>query len=278
LFVYFFTPDRIAYCLACLNPVSMTYGLFVGINRYSPAYYGSGNDLSQCIKDAERLRDTASRIMPQGSIKRLLVDERATAEGWLSEMDKLASEAKKGDVVLLTQSSHGTTHYGFEGVASGLCFYDRIVWDSEVNRALQKFRSGVTVVRISDSCYSESTYRLPIPPNGDPTVRGRSMPCPEHAVPPQVRGRTKAGHPTRADNRKIRCALFDYSACLFDQVAYEDMNGGAWTTSLLARLNQTPLPTYLGLFKESPKMPFPQNPTFETVRGKKRLEQPFLSV
>lgn len=250
----------------------MNHALFVGINRYLPSYYGSGNDLEQCVNDSGRMADWFGRNVKDWSKILQMTDEWATAENFISELSRLASITQKGDVVFISQSSHGTTYQGSKGVASGLCFYDRIMWDDEVHLALRQFKAGVTVVRITDACFSESSHRSGF---NKPRI-ARFMPCPNHTFPERLRAKTKKGQPTALDNRKIRCQIFNYSACLFDQVAWEDENGGAWTTALLSGLAKHPDNSYLGVFKDAGPTPS-QSPVFEVVRASKRVNDPFLS-
>ena len=202
----------------------MRFGLHTGINLYDPGYYGEGNNLDKCVQDAGRMYGIS--IAKAFDSLRLLTDAGATAENWKAFVLEIAARAIRGDVVFLTQSSHGTytTETPNGKRATGLCFYDRVVWDFEIREVLKKFRAGVLVVWVADACYAESNWRRIIPGLTGVNLFGKSR---------FVRVNSGLVEPTQGDKRNIRCTFLSYSAAGYMQEAYEDDRGGVFTEAIM---------------------------------------------
>ena len=83
----------------------MKRALCVGINDYPVA----GADLKGCVNDAKAwaaLLIDHFDFEPQNVT--MLLDAQATKQRVLEEVDKVLAGTKKGDVIVFTNSSHGT--------------------------------------------------------------------------------------------------------------------------------------------------------------------------
>ena len=81
------------------------YGLFVGIN----AYEGGINPLKGCVNDAKGMRDAmTSKFGFKAADTTLLTDAAATREAILTNLNKYATLAGPGDIVVFHYSGHGT--------------------------------------------------------------------------------------------------------------------------------------------------------------------------
>ena len=81
--------------------------LCIGIN-----IYGFGNDLSECVNDAEGWTQAAiskaHSLTGQSFEVVTLTDRQATVSNVVAEIQRMNAVAKKGDSLLLTFSGHGT--------------------------------------------------------------------------------------------------------------------------------------------------------------------------
>lgn len=235
--------------------------LHIGINKYDRNYYDGNIDLGQCVYDANRLHDYAVENDYQAN---LMTDSNATVAGFRAFVLDAAKSLKKGDFFFITNSSHGTYD---DNIVSGqtkrmtaICLHDGILWDYEFREMLKKFRTGVTVVWLSDCCFAESNWRFIRDSQPYNNARARYTPKPKEAV----------AVPTQGDKRNIKCNLFTYSSSNIYQVSYEDENGGVFTTSVLKALSKEPSASYYQLWKRSSEIIaplYPQSPVFENVRS-----------
>ena len=247
------------------------FAFHLGINTYSPAYYGEGVSLDKCVKDSERMMEI-SRAKGFDYVMHL-TDDNAQAETWEAVVLKIAEQANRGDVVFLTQSSHGTytTETPNGKRATGLCFHDRVVFDFEVREVLKKFRAGVLVVWAADACYAESNWRRIIPGLTGANLFGKSR---------FVRVNSGLIEPTQGDKRNIRCTFLSYSAAGHMQEAYEDDRGGVFTEAIMSALGNEAGLSYYQLARRAAELianNYPQTPVFETVRAAAYTGSPFLT-
>jgi hypothetical protein len=93
----------------------------------------------------------------------MLLDSQATKKRVLAEVDRLLKGAKKGDVLVFTNSSHGTYVADANGDETrydeAMCPYDmkkNLIVDDELRQRFTKLPDGVRLTVISDSCFSGS--------------------------------------------------------------------------------------------------------------------------
>lgn len=245
--------------------------IHVGINKYDREYYGGNIDLQQCVNDAENFYDF---IEGRGFQPVLITNQGATVEKFTDLMTDAAKTLKKGDILFLTDSSHGTYDDNIAGGKvkrqTAICLHDGIFWDYEMRELLKKFKAGVKVIWLSDCCFAESNWRFIRDSQPYNNALARYTPKPKGAV----------AVPTQGDKRSIRCNLFTYSSSNIYQVSYEDENGGVFTWSVLQALKKEPAASYYQLWKRSSEIIaplYPQSPVFENVRSSHLTGTKFLT-
>lgn len=138
-------------------------GLFlsIGLNSIDPAAYGDPGTLFACESDA---RDMASLATIKGYTGRTLLTSEATAASVLGEISRAASTLSAGDIFLVTYSGHGgqvgdITGDEADALDETWCLYDRQLVDDELYAMWSKFKSGVRILVLSDSCHSGTVTR-----------------------------------------------------------------------------------------------------------------------
>ena len=140
--------------------------LCVGINDYPY----DGSDLNGCVNDAKAWADLlASQYdFAQDDVKRLL-DSDATKANMMTGLKDLLAGASEGDVLVFTNSSHGTYAADTDGdeemYDEALCPYDcadNLIVDDELRELFADVPKGVHLTVISDSCFSGTVTRVAI--------------------------------------------------------------------------------------------------------------------
>jgi metacaspase-1 len=214
----------------------MKRALCVGINDYP----GRGSDLKGCVNDA---RAWAALLIDhfgfESSDVTLLLDEQATRRRILGGIDRLVAGAKKGDVLVFTNSSHGTYVADDDGDESrydeAMCPYDmkkQLILDDELRERFATLPSGVRLTVISDSCFSGSVTRAFAPPT--PDDRRRRFVNPSDLGRREIAGVRRKAVPRSIEKfpeRKMREVLV--SGCRDNQYSYDarfgDIYHGAMT-------------------------------------------------
>jgi metacaspase-1 len=135
----------------------------VGINDYP----GDGNDLKGCVNDAHAWANLliGHYDFPRSDVK-VLTDAQATRQNVLDGLKILMSGAGPDDVLVFTNSSHGS----YEADTSGdepmydelLCPYDvmeNVVLDDELRELFAALPAGARLTVVSDSCFSGTVTR-----------------------------------------------------------------------------------------------------------------------
>ncbi len=141
----------------------MKYSLHIGLDRVSPAAYGGWNGaLSDCVLDANNMRNVA---LKNGYQVTMLLNANACNPSVRDALKGLASLAVSGDRVLITYSGHGgqladTNGDELDKMDETWCLFDGELTDDAINNLLAKFRAGVEVVVLSDSCHSGTVSRM----------------------------------------------------------------------------------------------------------------------
>lgn len=145
--------------------------LCVGINDYPY----EGNDLNGCVNDAKAWADLLVEHygFPRDNIQ-MLFDADATKANILTALESLVAEAKPGDMLVFTNSSHGTyvadTGGDEEKYDEAMCPHDcetNLIADDELREIFGKMADEVNLTVISDSCFSGSVTRAPLPNTPD---------------------------------------------------------------------------------------------------------------
>lgn len=155
--------------------------LHIGLNHVDPNHYeGWDGALNACVKDAMDMAALAKK--KKFGERTMLLDEQATATAVLDRLHAAARSLKKGDILLLTYSGHGGQVLDTNSDEKDndrrdetwVCF-DRQLVDDELYAAFAKFKSGVRIIALSDSCHSGTVTRE-VPAFLEAGPRRRAMP------------------------------------------------------------------------------------------------------
>lgn len=135
--------------------------LTVGLNRIDAAAYGDSGSLNACENDAH---DMAVLAQKAGFAGKTLLTESATSAAVLAELSNAAATLQSGDILFLTYSGHGgqvgdVTGDEPDGLDETWCLYDRQLLDDELYAMWAKFKPGVRIFVLSDSCHSGSVTK-----------------------------------------------------------------------------------------------------------------------
>ena len=179
----------------------------VGINDYP--YEDS--DLNGCVNDAKAW---ASLLIehydfPSADVT-MLLDAEATRKNMLAAIDKLLAGAKAGDVLVFTNSSHGSYIADKSGDEPNkfdeiICPYDigdgAALTDDDLRERFANLPEGVRLTVISDSCHSGSITRVPLAAN----LPGMLRPPDDRRVRflnPGLLGRPLVSNPFKAQRKQ----------------------------------------------------------------------------
>ena len=156
--------------------------VLIGINKYQMP----GADLQGCVNDVKNLSGALKTYYGfADKDMTTLTDAQATKKAMERAIKKLIRSGKKGDVLLLHYSGHGSNVPDDNGDEADhrdeiLCPTD-LDWknpfrDDWLRKTLGKLRSGVNLTVIMDCCHSGTITRV-INPLDSPR-RQRFLPCP----------------------------------------------------------------------------------------------------
>jgi hypothetical protein len=209
--------------------------LCVGINDYP----GDGSDLNGCVNDAKAWAGLLVDHYDFATTDvKMLLDDAATKAAIMTALEALVTDAQRGDLLVFTNSSHGTYVADGDGDEAeydeALCPYDtdeRLIVDDELRELFANLPAGVDLTVISDSCHSGTVTRaavaenLPIRTPDDRRVR---------FLHPSLIGRRGLSNPWRARNRskeahpesRMREVLL--SGCKPSEYSYDALIGGKY--------------------------------------------------
>ncbi len=153
--------------------------LHIGINEVSAAHYeGWTGPLAACEFDAN---DMAAIAKTRGIKPTVLLTKKGTRANVLASIRKAAKVLKTGDLFFMSYSGHGGQVPDVSGEEPDKqdetwCLFDGQLIDDELYYELSKFKAGVRVLVLSDSCHSGTVVRAGRPAPGTPEQRPRIMP------------------------------------------------------------------------------------------------------
>jgi metacaspase-1 len=169
--------------------------LCVGINDYP----FKDNDLNGCVNDAHAWAKLLVDHFdfPSSHVK-VLIDGQATKAAILTALEELVIGAEPGDVLVFTNSSHGTyvadSSRDEEMYDEAICPIDcaeNLIVDDELRELFANLADNVSLTVISDSCFSGTVTRA-IP--GFPTPDDRRV----RFLYPELIGKSVLGNIYRA--------------------------------------------------------------------------------
>jgi hypothetical protein len=208
--------------------------LLVGLKRVDPdAYNGwtGENGCWGCELDVDNVERILSRL---GYRIKILKTAEATRDNIISSLYRAAENATADDIFVFYYSGHGGQQPDMDGDEldgkdETLVAFDREVIDDKIHEALMRFRPGVRVVMISDSCNSGTNYRA----RGTVNVDEESIFRPVSRKP--------------ATDVSIKAQLIHLGGCRdgFTSAGYQ--GGGAFTMALCEAFRDG---EFTGTFKE----------------------------
>lgn len=144
------------------------FSLHIGVNRVDQSHYLGLADLKAAVNDAKDYLHIAKNIF-QYEKSAIFTDETATTHNVKSKLSEFATQLEADDILFLSYSGHGSLvedpHFklkGDEAHDQTWCLFDRQLLDDEIFEAFKKFKDGVRILVISDSCHSGTvTKNLP---------------------------------------------------------------------------------------------------------------------
>jgi len=227
--------------------------LHVGLNRVDPTHYvGWKGELVACENDA---RDMETIAKGQGFATQSLLTKAATSTALLDAIEKAAKGLVEDDFFLLTYSGHGgqindVNKSEPDGLDETWVLYDRELVDDELYAMWSRFRPGVRVFVLSDSCHSgtgtKAMFLNPAPflPHLETRVRASTGPnLRPKFLPPDVQSKIYKERATlydairqktpRREEVNVECSVILISACQDNQVAMDGTKNGLFTETLL---------------------------------------------
>jgi metacaspase-1 len=143
-------------------PSSKGISLHIGLNQVDPNAYPGTPDLAACENDATEMEKIAKK---NGFKTQILLTKEATSDALFTAIDAAAATLGEGDIFLFTYSGHGgdradTSPEPDESRDQTLCLYNRQVIDDELGDRWTKFKPGVRIVTIADSCHSGTVAKF----------------------------------------------------------------------------------------------------------------------
>lgn len=184
--------------------------VLIGINRYQVP----GADLRGCVNDVVDMKAALTKYYGFSSRDvTVITDLTATKKAMQSAIQKLVGSAKRGDVLLVHYSGHGSyvpddNDDESDGRDEILCPAD-LDWndpltDDWLRKTIDTMRSGVSLTLVMDCCHSGTNTRA-LPRAGEPVAR--YLPSPwailrAESGPRGGRGASAARRASRASKRK----------------------------------------------------------------------------
>jgi metacaspase-1 len=135
--------------------------LHIGLNRVDSNAYGfTVPELSGCINDANDMQNIARS---KGFLTRQLLDAEASSSAVVSKIEQAAERLQPGDIFLLSYSGHGSQIPDLsepDQKSETWVLWDRQLIDNELSVLWSRFRAGVRILLISDSCHSGTMARV----------------------------------------------------------------------------------------------------------------------
>lgn len=225
--------------------------LHIGLNAVDPGHYaGWSGPLNACEFDAQDMYEIAGGL---GYDAKLLLTANATRDNVAGEIERAARDLSAGDIFFISYSGHGGQVPDFngdeeDGVDETWCLFDRQLIDDEQYMLWSKFKSGVRVLVISDSCHSGSVIRAVSPDSPEVAVANTLA----RAMPSNIASRTfrqnrdlyntlgsslssvEAQTVLRAMDTPISCSVRLISGCQDNQTSLDGLGNGAFTAALIS--------------------------------------------
>ncbi|MEO6712995.1 MAG: caspase family protein [Mycobacteriales bacterium] len=204
--------------------------LCVGVNKYPRPEL----ELKGCVNDAKAWASLlAEHFDFAGSDVTLLTNAKATKKNVWRALQALVTQAKRGDVLVYSNSSHGTYRRDTDGdehlYDEAICPYDcdeALLLDDELRELFDNLPAGVRLTVIADNCHSGSGTR--VAPDLTPDRRRPRFADPRLLGLPaidDVRRTAKPRNESRSESSMHELLL---SGCRADQYSFDARIDGAF--------------------------------------------------
>jgi hypothetical protein len=218
--------------------MSRGISVHIGLNRVDPKQYeGWDGELTACEADARDMQALAKAKKFKSST--LILTKAAKAKAVKDAILGAAKKLKSGDLFFLTYSGHGgqvddTNDDENDGMDETWVCYDRQLIDDELYAMWGKFKSGVRIVVLSDSCHSGTVLRdIPAFISGGSRIR---------AMPTSVVRAVQKAHAKlyksiqdaypSAEKTKVKASVLLISGCMDNQTSQDGDRNGLFTGTL----------------------------------------------
>jgi hypothetical protein len=207
--------------------------LHIGLNGVSAAAYaGWDGPLAACEFDAN---DMAAIARAKGIAATVLLTKKATRAAVLGAMRSAAKALPSGGFFFLSYSGHGGQIPDVTGEEDDKkdetwCLYDGQLIDDELYFELSRFKAGVRVLLLSDSCHSGSVARELAPP---PPPLGQRV----KLMPESVARRTYQEHQAFYDKLQADVAAAARKTFTDPDAALAQVGAAAEATALVGKFN-----------------------------------------
>jgi hypothetical protein len=134
--------------------------LHIGLNQVNASAYNFHvPDLAGCVNDANDMLSLAHR---KGFRPRQLLNSAATSAAVIESIQRAAEQLHSGDIFWISYSGHGSQvpdPLEDDRLSETWVLWDRQLLDNELYALWGRFRAGVRVLIISDSCHSGTVSR-----------------------------------------------------------------------------------------------------------------------
>jgi len=257
--------------------------LHIGLNRVDPAHYNGWNGaLNACEFDANDMETLAKS---RGFETSKLLTQEATAGAIIAAIEDAVSGLGPGDIFLCSYSGHGsqvadTNDDEPDRSDETWVAFDRQIVDDELYALWGRFRPGVRIIVLSDSCHSGSVARRIDDEVPDPvaTREAADRESPRYrAMPRDVMIATYRAHKdlydgiqssvATAPKADIGATVLLVSGCQDDQLSLDGFSNGLFTENLRAVWNDGAWRGSYAAFHEAirTRMPARQQPNYMRV-------------
>ncbi|MDP3080480.1 MAG: caspase family protein [Brevundimonas sp.] len=223
--------------------------LHVGVNRVDPAAYGGDPmPLKSCEADMLAM---AAICRANGFTPTVLATSQATRQGLIDAITLSASTLEAGDTFVISFAGHGGTFVDVNGDDSDgqdetWVLYDGEILDDELYELWRRFRSGVRVLVVSDSCHSATVVYSTLMklglgvlarPVSSGTPRLISAAAAAASYPATAANHAQVKARTSGIRLPLDCSLVLMAACQDNELAWGDDNQGYFTRAIMALWN-----------------------------------------
>lgn len=254
--------------------------LHLGLNYVDPGQYGGWDgELAACEFDANDMQALAAG---RGFQTHKLLRADCTSANVIAAIRAAAAKLKKGDLFFLTYSGHGGQVPDSNGDESDndrqdetWCLYDRQLIDDELWALWGRFKSGVRILVLSDSCHSGTVAKdippmMPAGPGAGPAPKVRMMPLRVGRATYKAHRREydalQKANPA-AERARVRASVILISGCQDNQFSLDGPRNGLFTGTLKRVWNKGKFKGDHRTFRDqiAARMPTSQTPNYYLV-------------